>query len=71
MKNEDRIVELLVQMVQKQDEMVHELKVLQKRTDKNTAAIGELRLSNMRLIDLLEGEINARIVRLENAVFKS
>ena len=88
--NDERIVELLTEMVFKQDSMIAELvdvkteiknvkteiknvklemKEMNKRIEKNTLAISELRLSNMKLIDIIEKQVFERLTRLEDTVF--
>jgi uncharacterized coiled-coil protein SlyX len=85
MKNEERIIELLTEVLTKQDEMATRmdqmdkkidglteevrkintrLDRLEKQTAMNSAAIGELRLSVMRL-----SENEARLQRLEKHAF--
>jgi chaperonin cofactor prefoldin len=78
MKNEERIIELLTEVLTKQDQMtkmIHALTEevrtinirldrLEKQTAMNSAAIGELRLSVMRL-----SENEARLQRLEKHAF--
>ena len=83
MMNNNRIIGLLTELVFKQEEMgkkqdsiIFELKELNKKTssmerqiEKNTLAISELRLSNMKLIDIIEQQVFERIGKLEKAVF--
>ena len=66
---DNRVIELLADMVKKQDNIIDELKGIKKQTEMNTMAVGELRLSVMKLIDIIENQIFERISRLENAVF--
>ncbi len=79
MSKDDRIIELLAEMVFKQDLVVVELKGLSKRVENlehqqaNTnLGIGELRLSFMNLADKIQAiaEHEKRIDALERAVFK-
>ncbi len=51
MKNGDRIVELLAEMVYNQDRMIDEIKNLQKEQQITNVSIKELRTSVMRLAD--------------------
>ena len=69
MNNDDRIIELLSEMVIKQDEMLDEMKQMNKRIEMNTVAISELRVSNMKLVDIIEKQVFQRLDKLEAAVF--
>lgn len=79
MKNEDKMVELLAELVKES----HETKVeisgmrgdiidLQKGQARNTAAVGELRLSVIKLTEKLEMVVDheRRIGKLESTVYK-
>lgn len=79
MKNEDKIVELLSEMVQKQDVTNQELRSLgsrvgglEKQMENVHLSIGELRLSVMKLADVIEHipDHEKRISSLEKVVFK-
>ena len=71
MKNEDKIVELLSEIVRNQDIMVSEMRSQKKEQAKTNIALGELRLSVMRLADEIKiiHEHEIRIDRLELKVF--
>ena len=78
MNNDDRVVELLTEMLFEQKGMKEELvqnnkniMKLQSQQAKTNLAIGELRLSVMRLADRLEiiADHENRIDKLERAVF--
>ena len=58
-------------MRQEQRETNQRLDRLEKRTEQNTAAIGELRVSFMKLADKLEEivDLSKRVQRLEDKVF--
>ncbi len=68
------VAELLVEvqgMRQEQRETNQRLDRLEKRTEQNTAAVGELRLSVVKLADILEEFVDygRRIQRPEDKVF--
>ena len=78
MNNDDRVVELLTEMLFEQKGMKEELvqnnkniMKLQSQQAKTNLAIGELRLSVMKLADRLEiiADHENRIDKLERAVF--
>ncbi len=83
--NDDRYLELLAEMVTKQDTMVYELRTLNRKADttndrlekleqqqmKTNLALGELRLSVMRLGDRehILDDVVARLLKVEEKVF--
>lgn len=71
MKNEDKIVELLAEMLQRHDTMIERLTKLETQQANTNLAIGELRLSVMKLADKLEMVVDheKRIGALEHKVF--
>lgn len=77
--NEDRIIELLSESLQKQDEMVSELSGIRKEVEyikeqqaKSNLEVKEVRLSVMKLAEYIERllKFEERIEALEKAVFK-
>ena len=79
MENEDRIIELLSEMVYKQDLMIDEfktmnteIKTLQKEQQLTNVSIKELRTSMMRLADeiLVVHDHEKRIGTLEKKILK-
>jgi hypothetical protein len=77
--NEDRIIELLSESLQKQDEMVSELSGIRKEAEyikeqqaKSNLEVKEVRLSVMKLAEYIERllKFEERIEALEKAVFK-
>lgn len=72
MKNEDKIVEQLSEMVYKQDQMIGEIKNLQKEQQLTNVSIKELRTSVMRLADeiVIVHDHEKRIGTLEKKVLK-
>jgi hypothetical protein len=78
MKDENRIVELLADMIQEQKitnqrliKLETGMEKLEKQQAKTNIAIGELRLSVMKLADKFEtvSQHDKRITRLEDSVF--
>jgi len=91
MSRQDRLEEIMAEMLEKQDAMIDELKganrrlervesrleKMEKGVDKMGKDMQKLNLQStqnsralMKLADLLEGEVVARISRLEDAVYK-
>ena len=73
MENNNRIIELLADMLQEQRLTNSRLEKLEKQQIKTNAALGELRLSVMQLANKFEtvAQIDKRVTRLEDAVFQA
>ena len=73
MENNNRIIELLADMLLEQRKTNSRLEKLVEQQIKTNAAIGELRLSVMKLADKFEivSQHDKRITRLEDAVFQT
>jgi hypothetical protein len=78
MNNDNRIVELLTDMLleqrttnEKLETLTGRVEKLEKQQAKTNLAIGELRLSFIKLADKIEtiSKFDQRILRLEDAVF--
>ena len=71
MNNDDRVVELLTEMLFEQKQTNKRLDKLEMQQAKTNLAIGELRLSVMKLADRLEiiADHENRIDKLEHTVF--
>ena len=73
MKGEDRIIELLAEMVQKQDQMIQWMERHETQQKKTNVELADLRLSVMQLADQLRtvADHERRIDALERSVFKN
>ncbi len=72
MKEESKIVELLAGLLQRSDRHEDILEKLVEGQNKTNLALNELRLSNMRIVEVLENNLKLedRVKKLEKTVFK-
>ena len=77
MDRQERLEEIMAELLIKQDEIIDELKGMNKRFDKVEKEVHKLNLNTsenssalIKVADLLEGEVMARINRLEDNVYK-
>jgi hypothetical protein len=72
MEGIDRLIELMAEMLDEQKTTNKRLGSLEKQQANTNLAIGELRLSVMRLADEIEKIVllDQRVTKLENAVFR-